>query len=393
MAFLLVLLRPAWVQGQEWPDRIRGLAMDGAVAVADAEGNMVLAINIKKPMVPASILKIVTAAAALDFLGPEYHFVTEFRLSPENDLYVVGRGDPYLISEELALIARRLKAQGLEAVGNLFLDGGFFRQGLVLDGTNRSLNPYDAYNGALCVNFNTIYAEIGPGNRVASAEPQTPLTDLARELALKSGVRGKERFNLAQSPETCLRYAGELFKAFLLQAGIQVKGRIAPAQRDPAGIPLLYRHHSSKNLGWVVSQMFKYSNNFVANQIFLTLGAEKYGPPAEAQKSRRVVAGYLRSNGIKSFHIEEGSGLSRLTKITAAQMLAVLKLFEPYRSLLTSEGPALVKTGTLLDVKSMAGYLVPEKGRPLRFVLLLSGSGKALRNRARILSLLEENLL
>jgi len=392
LVYFLLAGTPA-AQGGDWTEQIKRLTPNGAVLVTDATGEVLLAHNPARPKIPASTLKIVTAAAALEALGPDYCFVTDFGLSPQNDLYVSGRGDPYLVSEELADLARTLRSKGLKQVNNILLDNSFFQEGMVLDGTSRSLNPYDAYNGALCVNFNTIYVQIDSNGRVFSAEPQTPLTDLARQLASKNRGRGKVRFNLAESPAVCLLYAGELLKCFLEEAGVTVKGQVSPASHNPADLPLWHRHRSSKDLCWLLTQMFKYSNNFMANQIFLTMGAERFGPPAVPEKSRRVISDYLTARGIEPFHMEEGSGLSRRTKVTAAQMNKVLHFFSPYRRLLPSEGPASFKTGTLSDVKSMAGYLMPDQGPPLSFVMLLNGPDQDHRTRTRILALLEENLL
>ena len=401
MVHLLVLLipaiflsaRPVWSESQDWKEEVKRLARGGAVVVADAEGDRLLALNPDKPFAPASILKIVTAAAALHYLGKDFRFTTDFRIGPDEDLYIVGRGDPYLISEELSHIAKHLRSKGLKKVRNILLDDRYFTPGLVLHGTSRSLNPYDAYNGALCVNFNTIYVRIGKNGKVASAEPQTPLTEFARTRALKSRARGKVRLNLSESPETCLLYAGYLFQAFLEQAGVRVTGRVARAAGNPSPVPLFYRHLSRKDLAWVVEQMFEYSNNFVANQIFLTLGAERFGPPAEAEKSRRAVADFLVWLGLPPIRLEEGSGLSRRTKITADQMIKVLLFFKSYRGLLPSKGRAWFKTGTLNDVKSMAGYLVPRRGQPLPFTIILNGKAYRFSTRDRILSRLEENLL
>ncbi|HHE74831.1 MAG TPA: peptidase S13, partial [Desulfobacteraceae bacterium] len=187
---------------KSWRERVQALAGTGAVMAADAEGRILIAINETKPLIPASILKIVTSAAALKFLGPDYRFITDFRVNADGDLYMTGRGDPYLVSEELALIANRLKARGLQSVRNIYLDDHYFSPGLVLQGTNRSFNPYDAYNGALCVNFNTIFVKIDNSGNVSSAEPQTPLTDFARKMALKSGLKGEVRLNLSDNPGT-----------------------------------------------------------------------------------------------------------------------------------------------------------------------------------------------
>ena len=174
----LIIVTAAQGENKDWRQTIKNMARGGAVLATDGTGKTIFSHNPDKPLVPASTLKLVTCAAALETLGPDYRFITEFRLSPEGDLYVVGRGDPYLISEEVDIIAQALKKKGLSRVGNIVVDNSFFTPGLVLHGTSRTLKPYDAYNGALCVNFNTIYVNILKGGRVLSAEPQTPLTPL-----------------------------------------------------------------------------------------------------------------------------------------------------------------------------------------------------------------------
>jgi D-alanyl-D-alanine carboxypeptidase/D-alanyl-D-alanine-endopeptidase (penicillin-binding protein 4) len=387
----LVFLSPVPGLAQSWTDRIKTMAGSGAVLVLAPDGKVVYSQNADIPLMPASTLKVATCAAALATLGPDYRFLTDFRLSSEGDLYIVGHGDPYLISEELAGIARTLKAKGLSRVRNVIVDNSFFQPGLVLDGTSRSLQPYDAYNGALCVNFNTINARIDKKGQISSAEPQTPLTDMARELAAGSRKRGAVRFNLAGSPKVCLEYAGDLFKAFLEAADVPVEGGVLPAEGDSEKIPLYYRHKSTKPLSWLIGELMEYSNNFMTNQIFLTMGAEKYGPPATPEKSRRVMAEFFKAGDMDAFHMEEGSGLSRNTKVTALQMAQVLDVFLPYRHLLTRKGTADVKTGTLRDVNSMVGYIDSVKGAPYKFVILLNGNHRY-DTRDRILELMVDNL-
>lgn len=391
--FPLLLPILVWSKNLTWEDEITALANGGAISVADAENRPLFAVNADKALVPASILKIATAAAALHYLDPSHRFTTAFRLSHENDLYVVGRGDPYLVSEELDLIAHQLKTRGLKEVRNIYLDDQYFQPNLVLHGTKRSINPYDAYNGALCVNFNTVFVKIASDGKVQSAEPQTPLTDLGRKIALRTGLRGEVRINLSESPEKCLQYAGELIKAFLEMRSIHVRGKVARAKKDSTAFPLLYLHRSSRDLAETCKEMFKYSNNFVANQIFLAMGAARFGPPATVEKSQFVMADFFRFLGLPRLKVEEGSGLSRRNRITANQMIVVLEHFRPYRDLLHHEGSAWSKTGTLSDVKSMAGYIVPEHTRPLSFVIILNGRHVGPRSREQIFALIEKNLL
>jgi D-alanyl-D-alanine carboxypeptidase/D-alanyl-D-alanine-endopeptidase (penicillin-binding protein 4) len=361
--------------------------------VADDQSRPIISVNVDKALIPASILKIVTAAAALHYLDASHRFTTEFRLSHKNDLYVIGKGDPYLVSEELDLVAYQLKSKGLKEVENIYLDDRYFQPDLVLHGTKRSFNPYDAYNGALCVNFNTIFVKIGLDGEVQSAEPQTPLTDLGRRIALKSGLKGEVRINLAESPEKCLQYAGELIKAFLEMRSIQVRGRVAKARGDSAASPLLYLHRSSRDLAETLREMFKYSNNFIANQIFLSMGATRYGPPATVEKSQTAIADFFDYLGLSPMSVAEGSGLSRRNRISAAQMIRALDYFRPYRHLLPHEGRVWSKTGTLNDVKSVAGYIVPEHANALSFVIILNGRHLGYRTRERIFHLIEKNAL
>jgi D-alanyl-D-alanine carboxypeptidase/D-alanyl-D-alanine-endopeptidase (penicillin-binding protein 4) len=392
---LVPLLLPTlvWAKDLIWKDEITALANGGGVLVADAENRPLFAVNADKRLVPASILKIATAAAAMHYLGPTHRFATEFRLSPEHDLYVVGKGDPYLVSEELELIVHQLKSKGLSKVRDVYLDDRYFQANLILHGTMRSINPYDAYNGALCVNFNTIFVRITQDGKVQSAEPQTPLTGLARTVALKSGQSGEVRINLSESPEKCLQYAGELIKAFLEMGSIRVEGKVAEAERDSTDFPRFYLHHSSKDLEETSREMFKYSNNFIANQIFLSMGAARYGPPATVEKSQLVMADFFGFLGLPRLKVEEGSGLSRRNRITATQMVAVLNHFRPHRDLLPNEGRVWFKTGTLSDVKSMAGYLGLDNSRSLSFVIMLNGRHFSYRTRERIFALIEKNLL
>ena len=369
---------------------VDGLAGRGAVVVADERGKILFARHGDTSLVPASTLKILTASTALTVLGDTYRFVTEFLISPEGDLTIAGKGDPLLISEEIKYIAEQLKNRGLKSIRNIYLDARFFSPGIVLHGTERSLNPYDAFNGALAVNFNTIFVNVDSNGDVTSAEPQTPITPLACEMARKGGKKGKIRLNLAIDRKICLRYAGELFRAFLLKAGVETRGEIVPGVSDNDPGDVLYRHQSRFTLADCIRKLLKYSNNFIANQIFLTAGAEKYGPPATTEKARQAVADHLKSMGIEELHVEEGSGLSRRTKITAVQMIKVLKEFLPHRDLLVREGDVFFKTGTLRDVQALAGYLENPPEGPALFVVLLNGKDAQPGRREQILKILTQ---
>ena len=88
------------------------LAGNGSVLLQSPAGEIVFSLNADMPLVPASLLKIPLAQAALTALGEDYRFETHFYQNARGDLLVRGLGDPFLVSEEIALIAKRLAQQG-----------------------------------------------------------------------------------------------------------------------------------------------------------------------------------------------------------------------------------------------------------------------------------------
>src|SRR6516165_6837149 len=104
---LLLLPAPALADAKE---KVVALAPSGLALVVDGKGNELVAQNAEEPFVPASVTKIVTAWLALEVLGGDYRFETRFYLDDNRVLYIHGGGDPFLVSEELALLATNLVA-------------------------------------------------------------------------------------------------------------------------------------------------------------------------------------------------------------------------------------------------------------------------------------------
>ena len=165
----------------------------------DEKGNELIAQNADKPFVPASVTKIVTAWLAMEVLGGDYRFETSFYLDNKRVLYVRGGGDPFLISEELAQLATELVAAiGKEPITGIVLDASYYPSDLRIPGIENSAESYDALNSALAVNFNTI-AAVRNGNRVSSAEQQTPITPLAISQFQARGPKGRGRIGLPRT--------------------------------------------------------------------------------------------------------------------------------------------------------------------------------------------------
>ena len=384
-----------------WPQNLLALAGEGAVLVVDhhappGQPRELYAHNAERHYIPASILKIVTSGAALKFLGPDFRFKTDFLLTKYNDLWIVGYGDPFLVSEELAVIAKELQKRGLKKVKDIYIDDSYFQRDLILDGNTQTRSPYDAYNGAFGANFNTVSFKINKNGQVARAAEHIPLTPLARKLAAQTKGPGTFTFNISESPQTAALNSGELFKAHLIEEGIPVEGEILTGRTAPARRKVFYRHLSSVPLELVIKRLMENSNNFMTNQIFLALGAELFGPPATPEKSQAAMDAFFARHGLAPIAMGDGSGLSRQTILTARQMAEVLEAVEPDRYVFSrsKDGKVLSKTGTMSDIKTLAGYLERpgEPDRPLSFVILLNGNGYA-GVRDQILDILKNRFL
>lgn len=339
-------------------------------------------------LVPASILKILTSLASIHELGGSYRFKTEFYQTPEGNLIIQGYGDPFLISERIKTLAEELVTY-VDMFEDIILDASYFSKSIMIPGRGNSSEPYDAPNGALCVNFNTVHFKRQNGEWV-SAEPQTPLLPAVipkiRDSGLKSG-----RITMAGNSDESLQYAGEMFRYFFIQAGIKVKGSIRYGSVRPGIDKLIWTYNSVYTLTEMISDLLEYSNNFIANQLLLTMGANRLGPPATMEKGLKVLRDYCKTRlDIQNINLAEGSGLSRENLVNAKDMIKVLQEFRVYRYLMHHEGRWCYKTGTLSGVSTRAGYLAGTMGKDYKVVIILNTKGK---NADDIMHVIESHLL
>ncbi len=384
---LLLLPAPALADVRE---KIATLAPSGLVLVVDGEGSELVAQNADEPFVPASVTKIVTAWLALEVLGGDYRFETRFYLDDKRVLYVRGGGDPFLISEELALLATNLVAAvGKKPITGIVLDASYYPSNLRIPGIEETGEAYNALNSALAVNFNTISA-VRSGNKVRSAEKQTPITPLAIAQFRARGPNGSGRISLSDDPAVSLQYAGELIAAFIERAGGSVKGNISTGT-VPEGLKPVYVHRQSRTLSKILAELLSASNNYVANQVFLELGGHRLGGPVSLEKSLQVANELLAAQDLAAaIHLEEGSGISRNNRFTARGLAKVLKLFAPHADLLHGHDGGRNKTGSIEGVRTLAGYArTSSHGQP-RFVISLTSNDDELR--FRLLRAIESGL-
>ena len=160
----------------------------------------------------------------------------------------------------------------------------------------------------------------------------------------------------------------------------------------PEGLQPIYVHRQSRPLSEILAQMLIGSNNYVANQVFLEIGAHRLGGPVSLKKSLQVVREILADHGLaEAIHLEEGSGISRENRFTARGFAKLLEHFAPYAALLGgTSGGSRYKTGTIPGVRTLAGYANTSEHGQVRFVISLGGDTGRLR--FRLLRAIERGL-
>jgi serine-type D-Ala-D-Ala carboxypeptidase/endopeptidase (penicillin-binding protein 4) len=330
-------------------------------------GDMLYAYQSDNPLLPASVMKLLTTAVALDAedLGPDYRFKTTFGYTGQRkngtihgDFIIQGGGDPRLSTEHLWLVANRIKNSGInEVTGNLVIDTHFFddypRPPAELE-TEHTQRPYDAKLSAFSLNFNTIAVRVQPGNAPgvplkAWLEPALPYIHLRNKgKTIKRGrstiwayrtetengqieieLKGKLPLKIREKSvylniDKPTHYAAETFRALLLKNGVSIKGSTQIVS-TPIKLNKLYEHFSD-NLSLILKELNVYSNNLTAEQIVKTIAAERYGSPGTHAEGIRLLSEFLRRHYINTdgIVIVDGSGLSRKNQMTTATITDLL---------------------------------------------------------------------
>jgi len=396
----------------------------------------VLAHNAEQAMNPASVIKLVTTYAALEALGPAYQWRTEFyangRLKGDRldgDLIIKGYGDPKITLETFWLWLRDLRARGIRDIrGNLVIDRSFFdiprEDPGAFDG--EPYKPYNALPDALLLNFRSHRLRFLPDDegktlRIA-LEVGIPNVRIVNQVRLAGGDCGNWKDALAyrvqQTPKGLLlgfsggyaaacgdkslhlalldsnAYVHALFKPLWEELGGRWRGEAVDGP-TPDHARLLARFDSPP-LADVIRDINKFSNNVMARQLYLTLGAELLGPPATLDKSAQAVNALLATRGMNFLELtmENGSGLARGTRISAHHLGELLgaafrsPAFAEFESSLPIvavdgtmkkrlkgngvAGRARIKTGSLDGVRTLAGYVLDAGGRRLVVVCLIN---------------------
>ncbi|MBX9613732.1 MAG: D-alanyl-D-alanine carboxypeptidase/D-alanyl-D-alanine-endopeptidase [Burkholderiales bacterium] len=399
-----------------------------SVLVVDAEGRAAprLAHRAQVPANPASVMKLVTTFAALELLGPAFRWSTPVYLEGAvrdgtlyGNLYLRGQGDPKLVVERMWLLLRRVQGLGVHALaGDIVLDRSAFET-LPADPARfdgEPLRPYNAAPDALLVNYKSVVMTFVPDAAGQNAQVQfdPPLAGVQMQATvplaagdcndwrgtLKADFGDATRIRFAGAyPAACgekvwpvayadpASYAARAVEGLWRQMGGTLVGQVREG-RVPADLRPAFEL-TSPTLAEVIRDINKFSNNVMAQQLFLTLSLQLNGTGTVAG-SREAVLAWWRSRlpPGEAPTLDNGSGLSRDTRISAQALAHVLQAAwrAPVmpelmaslpitgvdgtlrRSRARSVGTAHLKTGSLRDVTAIAGYVHAASGR--RYVLV-----------------------
>ena len=393
-----------------------------------------LAHGAERSMNPASAMKLLTTYAGLELLGPAYTWKTEVYANKppvagvlDGDLFIKGYGDPTLNLEKFWLLLRELRSRGVREIrGDLVLDKSYFdvapRDPGAFD--NEPLRPYNVEPDALLVNFNVVRLRLTPqaGKLHVAADPlparlrivesvqldgsacgdwrsglSTAFEDTPEGLTLKLGGRysadcGEKTLNLSLLKNG--HYVFSLFQSLWTELGGSISGTVR-AGTVPADARLLATA-TSPALAEVIRDINKYSNNVMARQLYLTIGATRSGPPGSTANAAQALQDWLVAKRLDfpELVLDNGSGLSRNERISPRHLGMLLRaafmspVFAELESSLpiaavdgtmkkrlgdqTVAGHAHIKTGSLEGVKAIAGYVFDRKGRRMAVVCLIN---------------------
>ena len=398
----------------------------GVMVVPLSGAGLTLAANENQPMNPASTMKLVTTLAGLELLGPQYQWRTDLLSAAplrsgvlEGDLWLRGSGDPQLVIEDLWLLVQRVRGAGVREIrGNLMLDRSAFEptphDPRAFDG--EALRPYNAGPDALLLNYKAVsfHFVADPENKQARVYALPALAGLSVPATVRAtdGACNDWRARLGGDfsdplrpvfrgayPLSCgdkvwhvsvldtAQYAEAIFRTLWDASGGVWRGRVREGTVPPEAKRLA--QHESRPLAEVIRDINKYSNNVMARQLFLALGAEATRRPANAERAQRAVGEWLVGKGLdrREFVLENGAGLSRVERLTAAGLARMLQgafaspLMPEFLSSLPivgidgtmrrrsgAAGSAHIKTGLLSDTRAIAGYVLAASGK--RYVVV-----------------------
>ncbi|MBC7414616.1 MAG: D-alanyl-D-alanine carboxypeptidase/D-alanyl-D-alanine-endopeptidase [Herminiimonas sp.] len=382
---------------------------------------------------PASTMKLVTSVAALDLLGTTYTWKTRAFANGlqtgdvlDGDLVFKGGGDPKLVLENFWLLLRQVRARGVRDIrGNVVLDRSVFDEAIHdpagFDGDPGK--PYNAGPDGLLLSYKALGLHFLPdaatgvatvtsdpalagvtlvppqlsneecGNWQAKLRLIVTATQIAFDGRMPAACGEKDWF-IHPYGMTQTQYFGAVFRQMWRDLGGTFTGNVVDGVAPPQARQIAERE--SVSLPEVLRDMNKFSNNVMARQLLLTLATEVGKQPGNTERGAHVVKTWLATRGIENpeLIIENGAGLSRIERIAPSTLGRMLVM--AYRASTMPEfvsslplvgfdgtmrrrlqdrgvaGNAHIKTGTLAEVRAIAGYVQAASGKQYAVVSLIN---------------------
>jgi len=421
---------------------LAALVVDAAPALSGASAPL-LSWRANASMNPASVMKLVTTYAALELLGPSFTWATPVYVDGtiadgvlQGNLIIAGQGDPKLVLERLWLLLRRVQGLGIKTItGDILLDRSAFAVSVQnpADFDGEPQRPYNAAPDALLINFKSVLMTFAPnlasGSASVSFEPPLAGVRMQRSVPLSAGrnggpggaaslsacgdYRARLKADFSDSlrivfngsyPVACgekvwavayadpASYAERAVAGMWQEMGGKLGGRVREGRAAAGQQPVF--EGVSPTLAEVIRDINKFSNNVMAEQLFLTLSLQRPGV-ASNEASREVVGAWWRERFGEQDPpvLDNGSGLSRQARISAQGLARLLQtafvsgtMPELMASLpisgvdgtlrrsksRVSQGWAHLKTGSLRDATALAGYVHTPSGRRLVVVAMVN---------------------
>lgn len=411
------------------------------------EGNphQAFSYNAHNSINPASLIKLVTTYAALELLGPEYTWHTSLYTDGEQkgnslhgNLYFKPSGDPRFGIEQLWLLLRELKLQGIEHIkGDLVLDDSafYFPEPLSYQGQdNDKHRPFMVEANSLLVNFNSQYFRVSAGENGASitSNPQIDGVSIINQVKVLPPATCSGKIKISYHPDysntkASMRIAGSMpqgcttgryfsllphdrYTAGIIRQIWQESGGSLDGQTKLGSVPdnaKILGKIPSRTVAEVIRDINKYSNNSMAKQLFLTIGSQQRNATSsldDQQLARQAIESWWRAKGLETnqLSIDNGSGLSRNASLSAKQLadmlvqathsqffaefaasLPIVAIDGTMRERLTHskiKTHARIKTGTLRNVRAIAGYVRDKERHPWVIVAIINNSKVSLQN-------------
>ena len=403
-------------------------------------------LNPNRLMVPASLSKIPTAGVVLSHLGLDFRYKTTLWADApiqkgvlKGNLYLKGGGDPSFVSEKMWFLVNELHRTGLKKIeGDIIVDDSVFDGVRFAKGrrSQRGDRAYDAPNGGMSFNWNTINVFVRPSLKGGSKaqvflDPKNPWVKLINKtktsmkktnLQVTRKVKGQQVFvevrgdiNIKSEEKVFYKnipfpalWAGFNLRSFLQQRSMVVAGRVKKGQVSSLARPVA--EVESKSLAYIVADMMKFSNNYVAEMLTKSISLKRPKKTVgDLNYGVQHIENFLKNKiGLKKedFHLISPSGLSYKNKITAKGLARVMSFFQrnfqvspeflssfPVAGLdgtlkkrmkkLSKKGITVrAKTGYLSGVVSLAGFVSQNKKKKIRsFVFLYNGKSSEFKVR------------